>query len=49
MYLIYRISILREKLNKAIKNQEDYEIIYKLSVGLDQLIVEYYKLYENNG
>lgn len=33
---------LREKLNKSISNDEKYEIIYKLSVELDELIAKYY-------
>ena len=38
------ICKLRDKLNKSIENGEDYSIIYKLSVELDQLIAQYYKL-----
>ena len=34
------------KLNKAIENGEDYSVIYKLSVELDELIAGYY---ENKG
>ena len=37
------ICNLREKLNKSIENGDDYEIIYKLSVELDELIAKYYK------
>jgi len=36
---------LREKLNKKIENEEKYEIIYKLSIELDELIS---KVYKNN-
>ena len=36
------ICKLREKLNKSIEDGEDYDIIYKLSVELDELIAEYY-------
>lgn len=36
------ICKMREKLNKSIENNEDYEIIYKISVELDELIEEYY-------
>ena len=32
------ICILRDKLNKSIEDGEDYSIIYKLSVELDELI-----------
>ncbi len=37
------ICKLRDKLNKSIENGDDYEIIYQLSVELDQLIAEYYQ------
>ena len=37
------ICKLRDKLNKSIEDGEDYEIIYKLSVELDQLIAKYYE------
>lgn len=36
------ICDLREKLNKSIENGVDYEIIYKLSVELDELIAKFY-------
>ncbi len=36
------ICKLRDKLNKSIEDGEDYDIIYKLSVELDELIAEYY-------
>lgn len=32
----------RDELNESIKNNEDYDIIYKLSVELDELIAKYY-------
>lgn len=38
-----KICELRDKLNKSIINGEDYGIIYKLSVELDDLIAEYYR------
>ncbi len=38
-----KICILREKLNKSIQDGEDYNIIYDISVELDNLIAEYYK------
>ena len=38
------ICKLREKLNNSIINGEDYEKTYKISVKLDQLIAEYYKV-----
>ena len=37
------ICKLRDKLNKSIENNEDYSVIYKLSVELDDLIAKYYK------
>ena len=36
------ICNLREKLNESIISGEDYSIIYKLSVELDELIAKYY-------
>ncbi len=41
------ICKLRDKLNKSIEDGEDYAIIYKLSVELDELIAQYYK--KNSG
>lgn len=38
-----KICKLRDKLNKSILDGEDYEIIYKLSLELDELIAAYYK------
>ena len=37
------ICKLRDKLNEIIVKGQDYEITYKLSVELDQLIAQYYK------
>ena len=37
------ICILRDKLNKSIEEDADYEEIYKISVELDELIAEYYR------
>ncbi len=36
------ICKLRDKLNKSIEEGEDYSIIYKLSIELDELIASYY-------
>lgn len=36
------ICKVREKLNESIENNQDYSIIYKLSVELDVLIAKYY-------
>ena len=33
---------LREKLNKSIEKEEKYEVIYKLSIELDELIAKFY-------
>ncbi len=41
------ICKLRDKLNKSIEDNEDYEVIYKLSVELDELIAQFYSN-ENN-
>ena len=38
-----KICELRDKLNKSIIDGEDYGIIYKISVELDDLIAEYYR------
>ena len=47
-----KICELRDKLNKSIIDGEDYGIIYKRSVELDDLIAEYYReekdMQENN-
>ena len=37
------ICKLRDKLNKSIEDGEEYSIIYRLSIELDDLIAEYYK------
>ena len=37
------ICKLREKLNQSIINGESYDITYKLSIELDELIAKYYK------
>lgn len=38
-----RICKLRQKLNESIMEGQDYNVTYKLSVELDELIAEYYK------
>ena len=38
-----KICELREKLNNSILEGKDYQIIYKLSVDLDELIAQYYR------
>ena len=37
------ICKLRDKLNKSIEDGEDYEVIYQLSIELDELITNYYE------
>lgn len=37
------ICKLRDRLNESITIGEDYNIIYELSVELDELIAEYYR------
>lgn len=37
------ICKLRDKLNKSIEDGEDYSVVYKLSIELDELIAEFYK------
>ncbi len=44
MKLNEKIVNLRDKLNKYIVDGTCYDDIYKLSVELDQLINQYYKL-----
>lgn len=41
------INVLRRKLNKSIENNDDYSIIYDLSIRLDKLIAEYYRNEKN--
>ena len=44
MYMLNdEICKLRDKLNKSIEDGEDYSVIYKLSVELDELIAKYYE------
>lgn len=37
------ICRLRDKLNKSIEKEQDYSVIYKISVELDELIAKFYK------
>ena len=41
------ICKLRDELNKSIEDGKEYSIIYDLSVKLDKLIAEYYKVNTN--
>lgn len=36
------ICRLREELNQSIIDEKDYNIIYKISIELDELIAQYY-------
>ena len=38
------ICKLREELNNSILTGQDYSITYKISIELDELIAEYYKI-----
>ena len=38
------ICKLRDELNKAIEEGKDYSIIYDLSIQLDELIADFYKI-----
>ncbi len=38
-----QINELREALNSAILNNENYDKIYKISIELDELIAKYYR------
>lgn len=38
-----RIEEERRKLNYAIEKNEDYDVIYELSIGVDKLLEEYIK------
>lgn len=40
-----KIRKKREELNKSIEENREYDYIYKLSVELDELIVEHYRTY----
>lgn len=42
------ICKLREKLNKSLETNEPYEIIYRLSIQLDELIERYYGIKKKN-
>lgn len=43
MKLSEQIINLRDKLNKSIVEDANYDVIYSLSVELDNLITQYYK------
>ena len=41
------ICKLRNRLNESIVSGEDYNIVYQLSIELDELIAEYYRQNKN--
>ena len=41
--LNHEINELREKLDNAIFRSENYDVIYQISVQLDELIARYYR------
>lgn len=43
-----KICKLRERLDESIKKGLDYNIIYQLSIELDELIAEYYQQHNNS-
>ncbi|QIB26701.1 Spo0E family sporulation regulatory protein-aspartic acid phosphatase [Caloranaerobacter azorensis] len=47
MDLKEQIAHLRDELNKSINEEQNYEIIYELSVELDKLITLFYLDKEN--
>ncbi|WP_082394758.1 aspartyl-phosphate phosphatase Spo0E family protein [Caloranaerobacter sp. TR13] len=48
MTLKDQIAHLRDKLNKSINEEQNYEIVYELSVKLDKLIALFYLSKGNN-
>lgn len=42
MMIDEKICKLREKLNQSIIEKKDYNIIYQISIELDELIAQYY-------
>lgn len=38
------ICKLRDELNNSIETGKDFEVVYDLSVKLDELIAQYYKI-----
>ncbi len=42
------ICKLRDKLNNSILSGDDYSITYKLSIELDELIAQYYRINTKN-
>ena len=42
------ICKLRDQLNKSIEDGQDYNIVYKISIELDELIARYYEKSDDN-
>ena len=42
------ICKLRDKLNQSIIDEKDYNIIYQISIELDELIAQYYSKTKKN-
>ena len=47
--IVKEIDTLKEKMEKQIVENRPYDEIYKTSVAIDELLVEYYKMYGVNG
>ena len=43
-----KICKKREELNKSIAEKQDYSVIYKISVELDELIAQFYRKSQKN-
>ena len=47
--IVKEIDTLKEKMEKQIVENRPYDEIYKTSVAIDELLVEYYNRYGING
>ena len=47
--IVKEIDTLKEKMEKQISENRPYDEIYKTSVEIDELLVEYYNRYGING
>jgi len=47
--IVKEIDTLKEKMEKQIVENRPYDEIYETSVAIDELLVEYYKMYGING
>ena len=48
MLVVEEINILKEKLENQIEKNDSYDRIYETSVMIDELLVSYYKEFENS-